>query len=309
MERMIPSFFYKNGVEFIFNNSDIQECDAWFIFDSDGLRYDSSAICSPDKVFFVMGECDQIQIYNKKFVRQFPNLITAQNFDYGVEHLYKDYYPFWFVGLKFGENGILDTYLFDYDSLSSMSPIKKTKMISVISSNKKMCKGHKDRLLFIEKLKKYFKDKIDIFGRGINGFEDKWDVLAPYKYHIAIENQQQDYYITEKLHDPFLAFCYPLYYGAKNVDAFFDKSSYLSLDINNFQKSFEQIEELIESDPYESVLENVIKSRSVVLNRQNMFYKMVKLAIQKSSSSPKNFCFCEEFYFSLRYRLKKILNM
>lgn len=50
---------------------------------------------------------------------------------------------------------------------------KKTKLISVITSNKAFTKGHLKRIEFVEKLKAYYGDKLDVFGQGFNSFEDK----------------------------------------------------------------------------------------------------------------------------------------
>ena len=72
-----------------------------------------------------------------------------------------------------------------------------------------MCEGHVQRLEFVNKLKEHFWDKIDMFGRGINSFDDKAYVLMPYKCYIAIENSVLDDYITEKLLYSFITYTYP----------------------------------------------------------------------------------------------------
>ena len=36
---------------------------------------------------------------------------------------------------------------------------------------------YQKRMEFIEKLKKHFGDKVDLFGRGIKEVADKWDAL------------------------------------------------------------------------------------------------------------------------------------
>ena len=66
-------------------------------------------------------------------------------------------------------------------------------------------------------LKKHFGDQIDLFGRGLNDFEDKWDVLANYKYTVAIENDFCDDWVTEKYFDCILSNTLPFYYGCPNL--------------------------------------------------------------------------------------------
>lgn len=307
LERMIPNYLFQTGIEFVINNPSCLICDAWFIFDSYGLEDDNCAICPPEKIFFVMGECEQIHIYKRKFIRQFYNLITAQQIDYKVQNIYKDYYACWFAGLKFSKKGLEKRY--SYDDFSKMNPVKKTKLMSVITSNKTMCEGHKERLNFVKEIKDHFGDEIDVFGRGICDFEDKWDVLAPYKYHIAIENQQQNYYITEKFHDPYLAFCYPLYYGAPNVDSFYSKESFLSIDIHNVKQSIEQIEVILQNDPYDNLLPDIIKTRDKILNDNNMFVKMAKLAAAVQAGDACMNIIKHESEYGIRLRIKNALHL
>ena len=77
-----------------------------------------------------------------------------------------------------------------------------------------------------------------IFGKGINGFEDKWDTLRDYKYHIVIENSSFDDYWTEKLADNYLAECFPFYHGCKNINKYFDKNPNADRTPNKIQSFF-----------------------------------------------------------------------
>lgn len=310
IKHMIPQKIISDiGVEFVINDPSQRKCDAWFVLDDYGPVDDVVAVCPPENMFFSMGEAEQIKIYNRCFVQQFHNLITCQKMDYGVPNVIMDYFAVWFVGLKFDAHGIEEGYDFNYDELSSMAPVKKTKLISVISSNKTMCEGHRQRLAFVEKLKAHFGDKIDVFGRGIRDFTDKWDVLAPYKYHIAIENQRQDYYVTEKIMDPYLAFSYPIYYGAPNVARQFLQASFMPIDIKDANRSITRIEELIAKDIYEKKLPAIMEARRRVLNEENFFVKIAKLATQCSSYGvPQENIIRHEYEFSLRWRIKKFLH-
>lgn len=304
---MMPRKILENmGVDFIINDPNQRKCDAWFILDDYGINEDVVAICPPDKIFFVMGETEHIHIYNKQFVKQFHNLITCQHIDYGTVNTIFDYLPSWFIGLKFSSNGLLSGYCFDYDNLVNLEPVKKSKLISVVSSNKKMCKGHEVRLSFVEKLKDYYGSDIDFFGRGISDFSDKWDVLSPYKYHIALENNRQDYYITEKIMDPYLAFCFPIYYGALNVDKLFSKKSFAPINIYEFEQSIKIIDNILSNDIYIEKLDSIIESRMRVLNEHNIFVKMAKYAFNTQSN-----CLTKEnvFYHESEFLLRnKIIN-
>ena len=63
---------------------------------------------------------------------------------------------------------------------------EKSKMISMISSNKRMCEGHIKRLEWVERIG----DQVDLYGRGFNEISDKEEGLCDYMFSVAIENGQ-----------------------------------------------------------------------------------------------------------------------
>ena len=71
---------------------------------------------------------------------------------------------------------------------------EKSKMISMIASNKRMCEGHIKRLEWVERIG----DQVDLYGRGFNEIEDKEEGLCDYMFSVAIENGEYETYFTEK---------------------------------------------------------------------------------------------------------------
>ena len=63
---------------------------------------------------------------------------------------------------------------------------------------------------------------VDILGRGYQPFEEKADGLAPYRFSIITENVRNHSYFTEKIVDALLCETVPIYWGAPNIDRFFD---------------------------------------------------------------------------------------
>lgn len=214
---------------------------------------------SPRNIILITPEPATIEGYDKDYLRQFSRVITSQKWLCHCSKVYHQQGLPWFVEKS-------------YDELISMSPYGKTKSISVIASNKLRTRGHKRRLDFAIGLKNHFKDKIDLFGRGVNPFELKWDTLAPYQYTIALENSRFPHYFTEKLSDAFLAFCYPIYFGAPNVGAYFDPRSYTSLRSLHLKKAILTIEAVLSTpDFYHNHLRHICEAREAVLNRHNLF--------------------------------------
>lgn len=93
----------------------------------------------------------------------------------------------------------------------------KSKLCSMISSNKNMCEGHAYRLKWANKLH----NKLDFYGRGFRDFSVKEEALADYMFSVTMENSKYNSYWSEKLLDCFLCGTVPIYHGASNVGDFF----------------------------------------------------------------------------------------
>ena len=106
---------------------------------------------------------------------------------------------------------------------------KKSKLVSMVSSGKKMCEGHIFRnekmLEFLDK-----KFSIDYYGRAFNPFAVKEDVLNDYYFSITIENEKYSNYYTEKLMDCFATGTIPIYHGTPEVGKMFNENGIIILD-------------------------------------------------------------------------------
>jgi hypothetical protein len=129
-------------------------------------------------------------------------------------------------------------------------------MVSAVSSNKIMLNGHSKRLKFVTAVK----DKVDLYGRGINEISSKLFALVDYRFSIAIENDISENYFTEKITDCFLTGTIPIYHGATNIEDFFD--------INGIIR-FDTLEEL------HNILDNLTPElyNSKLKSIENNFYK------------------------------------
>ena len=103
---------------------------------------------------------------------------------------------------------------------------EKSKLVSMIASNKQMCQGHMRRLQFVEK----FRDKLDFYGRGFNEISCKEDGLRDYMFSVGIENAVYDCYFTEKLTDCFACGTIPIFYGSRGVTEYFNEDGIIFLD-------------------------------------------------------------------------------
>ena len=216
---------------FFFDDDPI-ECDFWVIWG--GIKGEKEkAICNPANIIYLTDEVNEQRFFNKFFLNQFAAIITCRS---DLKH------P------SIISNHELNTWMIDrnYDWLYADKEIPKTKSLSVISSDQTWLPGHKLRFAFVNKLIGHFKDRLDVFGKGFNPVNDKYDALADYKYSIAIENSVIPGYFTEKITDCYLTQTMPLYYGCPDIDQYFDTDSLRLIDPNNFKDSVLKIEQIIE---------------------------------------------------------------
>lgn len=163
-----------------------------------------------------------------------------------------------------------------YDELKMLQPkdLKKSNCISWVTSSNNLYSGHQYRIDFIN----YLKEKnfqFDLFGRGFQPIDDKFDGIAPYKYSIAVENYFAKDYWTEKAIDCMLSWTIPIYFGCTNFENYFPKGSFIWIDIKNKEKALEQLNEILLSNHWEQNLEALGEARNLILDKYQI-YPVVK---------------------------------
>lgn len=129
----------------------------------------------------------------------------------------------------------------------------KTKLVSMISSNKRMCEGHVNRLVWVETLK----NKVDLYGRGFKEIATKEEGLCDYMFSVAIENGSYETYFTEKILDCFATGTIPIYIGAPDIGNYFNKNGILSIE------EFDNISSDLYYEKIDAIKENLELARSM----------------------------------------------
>lgn len=177
-----------------------------------------------------------------------PFLYLTQNFvDYAVKNIGKYY-----IGSK---SNLPEPFIEHYAYMWHMTPYKsipeKTKIMSIMVSMKAQMIGHQYRHMLVQRILEE-KLPIDIYGNGckfyssqndnIKGEFEEREPYADYMFHISIENMQTPHYFSEKITNPLLAGCTPIYFGCVNIDNYFpDKTIKLNGDVNEDIKLFKNI--------------------------------------------------------------------
>ncbi len=245
-------------------DQEIETCDYWMVID--GLLLPESTLCPPENVFLFTGEPPSIRHYSRRFLGQFASVFTCQR---QIRHPQAVYGPPplpWYVNLT-------------YDDVITR-PIVKTDSLMMMTSNKQMTAGHKQRYQFARRLKAYFGDQIQLSGRGIQDVDDKWTVLAPCRYAVAVENSRNLDYFSEKLTDCFLTETFPFYDGCPNISQYFPEAAMQTIDIDDFQGTVAAIERVL-SDPlhYERHLAALRQAKAVYLQRYSLFALLSRPAL------------------------------
>lgn len=265
--RQLPTDNYEwKGYRF-YINQEVEDPDFWVVY-SKGQFKTETCRCAPENTLFITGEPETIYHYSSGFIKQFAKVVSCQKRIKHPNVAYSQPGLAWHIG-RVCKDGVY-SYTKTYGDFVRAVP-HKDKLISVISSSKVYTKGHADRIDFVQKLKAHFGDSIDVFGRGINDFLDKWDVIAPYKYHVVLENSAYDDYWTEKLADAYLGDAYPIYFGAPNIGEYFDEKAYTMIDINKPDEAIAKIEWLLSHDIYEERKNEITEAKAKVLNEYNLF--------------------------------------
>jgi len=102
---------------------------------------------------------------------------------------------------------------------------EKSKLVSMITSNKLITQGHQIRLEWVNKLK----NDIDLYGRGFKEINVKEKGLCDYMFSIAIENGFYESYFTEKLFDCFATGTIPVYLGTPDIGKYFNTDGIVCL--------------------------------------------------------------------------------
>jgi hypothetical protein len=244
--------------------------DWLFIYNDEGnLR--QTRVPLERRIIF-LSEPPEIKNYYSHYLNQFGIVVSPMK-------------PKKFKGVWIQRQGALPWhYAASYDELAAKDSEAKTAGLSVVCSGARKIPGHRRRFDFVSKLKEILGDRLHWYGRGVQEIATKNEAIAPFRYSIAIENNEIEHFFTEKLSDTFLGFSFPFYAGGPNLERYFDPGSFQYVDLDDPVTSANKLERAMDAGLYEERLPLIRESRRRVLDEYNLFNEAWKIIHQYGPS-------------------------
>ena len=157
------------------------------------------------------------------------------------------------------------------DELRHLPVPQKIDLVSVICSNKTATEAQRARLALVCLLKEHLGDVLHVYGRGFNPVDDKMSAIAPYKYHVVLENNLLPNFWTEKLADAWLGWSLPLYLGAPNLGEVCPAAGFVSLPAGNPKACVQAVVQALDAGLWEARQAELAQCRTWVMETTNVF--------------------------------------
>jgi hypothetical protein len=277
--------------------------DCQFLFDRDAREYDWLVVyddvppaqgqsrdnarevlaCPAENTLLVTTEPASIKTYGRGFAAQFGHVLTSQP-PWALPHPRRHYQQaanHWFFG------SAPEHWMPRTDFVHGPAAGDKAREISVVYSPKRQWHTlHAQRFEFIEAMRQRLPE-MAVFGRGATPMADKAEALAPFRYHLAVENYIGPHHITEKLTDAFLGRCLPFYAGAPNATTYFPEGSFIPIDIRDPDAAAQRIHTAIRDDEWTKRLPAIEEARRRVLEEHHIFAVVCRIvAAQPGEATP-----------------------
>jgi len=263
-------------------DQEIEECDYWVVFE--GLMQTETVWCPPKNTLLVTGEPPDVKSYRADFLEQFAAVITCQRDLPHPRLIFSQQGLPWMIGAELDHRTMTWSNFMSFAELERRSPAK-TKLLSIVATKDATVPGHIARNRLLHRLKDVLGDQLDIYGVGFQPIRNKWDAIAPYRYHLAIENSRIADYWTEKLADAFLGEALPIYWGCPNITDYFSERALEAVDIDAPETAVEQIRDIVCSDLHAQRSAEIARAKHQVMYEYN-FFAFVSRTLESLRGAP-----------------------
>ena len=241
------------------------------------------------RILFVT-EPPEIKKYPRAYLGQFGTVVAPLDFR-GVERrsmVVGNPCLNWHYGVS-RSGGTYASSFARLDDFRRMAVPQKTGLVSVICSSKTATEAQRARLALVGLLRERLGDVLHVYGRGFNPVDDKMSAIAPYKYHLVLENNLLPHFWTEKLADAWLGWALPLYLGAPNLGAVCPAAGFVPLPAGAPEACVRTVVQALEAGLWEARQAELALCRTWVLETTNVFAtaaRLIEAAPQYSRKQP-----------------------
>ena len=205
---------------------------------------------------------------------------------------------------------------FDISSLT-LDTQKKDKVVSIMSF-KKNDVGHIYRIQFVRE-----NGSIDVYGvENYHNFtswvgpvtnDNRGDVYSKYKYVLAVENNSELNYATEKIWEALICECLPFYWGCPNLENYIDATAFVRLPLEDMAESVRIVEQAIREDWWSQRIDAIKEAKKKILSDLGFFPVIKK--ITELQSKPRTLYIggcvknCGLYLDSVFENMKKIIGL
>lgn len=268
-------FEYKEGYTFV-SGPGYRDYD-WLVVYDEMPAAEEVLACPRAHTILATVEPVSIKDYSRAYTNQFGHLLTNRPFKKGIKaryHLGRGYFR-WFIGRG-------------YKSCVQTEIGPKTKLISVACSSKRMKQTmHNARYNLISDIASAIPE-LEWYGHGVRPFDNKYDVMDPYKYHIAVENHIAPHHWSEKLSDPFLSECLPFYAGDPCVGEILPPESFIPIPIDDPAEATKIIKAAIANDEWTKRREAILEAKKLILGKYNFWAQVIDVIENSRDEGDKN---------------------
>jgi GR25 family glycosyltransferase involved in LPS biosynthesis len=178
---------------------------------------------------------------------------------------------------------------YPFYNTDSYSHANKQNKIATICSQKNFDEGHLLRNNFIKFIDTAtVNNTIEIWGReNYHGFQsykggvpedNKYNVYANYKYVLAVENNSETNYATEKIWESILCEALCFYWGCPNLEEYIDARAFVRLPLEDPGAALQIVQQAIKEDWWAQRLEIIKQMKEKILHELG-FFPLIKSII------------------------------
>ena len=229
------------------------------------------------RILFVT-EPPDIKKYPRSYLGQFGTVVAPFDFR-GVERrsmVVGNPCLNWHYGVSRADGKYVST-VSRLDDFRHMPVPHKTGLVSVVCSSKTATEAQRARIALVGMLRERLGESLHVYGRAFNPVDDKMSAIAPYKYHVVLENNYLDNCWTEKLSDAWLGWSLPLYLGAPNLGEHCPAAGFVPLPAGKPELLLQAVQQSIEGNLWEARQAELALCRNWMLETTNVFARAASM--------------------------------